>query len=119
MIEDRLTLNFEIAERLRRARTAADLSLAQVADRTDGRISVSTISNYERGQRRVGIEEARLLAKALGTVTPAYLLCVETALPLAPDERDLLARYRETDAWGRTLVMQKAMAEVDRTKGED
>ena len=72
MIQDRLTLNFEIAERLRRARSAADLSLAQLADRTDGRISVSTISNYERGQRRVGIEEARLLANMGGVgIRPA------------------------------------------------
>lgn len=77
MIEDRLTLNFQIAERLRDARSCANLTQALLAERTDGQVSTSMISSYEEAQRRMGIEEARLLAKALGTVTPAFLLCVE------------------------------------------
>ncbi len=107
MIEDRLTLNFEIAERLCDARTSAKLTQAQLAERTACQVSASMISAYEGSQRRLGIEEARLLAKALGTVTPAYLLCVEAAMPLTADEIDLLALYRAADAGGRALIREQ------------
>jgi transcriptional regulator with XRE-family HTH domain len=116
MIEDRLTLNFQIAERLRLARSASSLSLAQLSDRTEGKVSVSMISNYERAQRRIGIEEACLLAKALGTVTPGYLLCVEPLMRFSPDELDLLGMYRKADARGRALIRETAMIESDPTR---
>jgi len=45
MIEDRLTLNFQIAERLRLARGASRLSLAQLSDRTAGKVSVPAAKN--------------------------------------------------------------------------
>ena len=66
-----------IGSRLREARKAQKLSLQQLADMTGGVLSKSRISNYEQGLRRVGIEEARILAKALGTVSATYLLCLE------------------------------------------
>jgi len=71
------------------------------------------LSNYERAQRRIGIEEARLLAKALGTVTPGYLLCVEPLMSVSPDELGLLGMYRKADAQGRALIIEKAMIESD------
>jgi transcriptional regulator with XRE-family HTH domain len=110
MIEDRLTLSFQIAERLRDARSCAKLTQVQLAERTDGQVSAAMISGYEGSQRRIGIEEARVLAKALGTVTPAYLLCVEESMPLAPDETALLDMYRAADARGRALIREKAAA---------
>jgi len=109
VIEDRLTLNSEIAERLCDARSCAKLTQAQLAERTAGQVSTSMISSYESAQRRMGIEEARLLAMALGTVTPAYLLCVEPAMPLTADEIELLAMYRAADAGARARIREKAI----------
>lgn len=78
-----------------------------MAKRTAGQVSTSMISSYESAQRRMGINEARLLALALGTITPAYLLCVETAMSLTADEIDLLAMYRAADDKGRALIREQ------------
>lgn len=114
MTESEITLSNEIGERLRYARQCAELSLAGLSDRTGGQLSKSRISNYEQGLRRMGVEEARLLAAALGTVTPAYLLCIEDPLNLSADELDLLRQYRATDAQGRIAVRAQAGAEAQR-----
>lgn len=119
MNDFKLQLNFEIAERLRYARTCAKLTVAQLAERTNGAISASTLGKCEQGNRRLGIEEARILANALGTVTPAFLLCVEPLMSLAPDEIDLLGMYRATDACGRVRIRETAMMEVQRAKVAD
>lgn len=71
-----LSLDALIARRLRRARSALRLSLAQLAVRTRT-LNKSRITNYEQGVRRMSIEAARELADALGTVSAAYLLGVD------------------------------------------
>ena len=63
----------QIGARLRKARHDAGLSLGGVSDRTGGLLSKSRISNYEQGLRRIGLEEAELIAGATG-VSAAYLL---------------------------------------------
>ncbi|WP_338081313.1 helix-turn-helix domain-containing protein [Allochromatium vinosum] len=80
-------LTEQIGQRLRAERKSLRLSLADLSERT-GTLSKSRISNYEQGIRRMGLEEARILADALGTVTPAYLLCLEdTRGSESPEER--------------------------------
>ncbi len=118
MTESEIALSKAIGERLCYARECAELSLSRLSDRTDGRLSKSRIANYEQGTRRMGIEEARLLAAALGTVTPAFLLCVEDPLNLSADELDLLAQYRATDPRGRIEVLKQAAAEARRVAAQ-
>ena len=114
MTEPEITLSKAIGERLRDACEATGLSLSRLSERTDERLCKSRISNYEQGTRRMGIEEARLLAAALGTVTPAFLLCIEDPLNLSADELDLLRHYRAIDAMGRIEVRKRAGAEARR-----
>jgi hypothetical protein len=60
VIQDRLALNFEIAARLRDARSRVKLPRAPLAERGAGRISAPMTSSCEGAQRRSGVEEARL-----------------------------------------------------------
>lgn len=108
MRESKITLSREIGERLRGARKGASLSLSQLAERTEGRLSKSRISNYEQGLRRMGVEEARELATALGTVSPGYLLCLDDPWNLDTDEIDILNRYRAADDRGRAFLRDAA-----------
>jgi len=76
MTEAEAELSHRIGLRLRAARQARRFSLAELAARTNGHYSKSRISNYEQGLRRISVEGAECLAKALGNVNAAYLLCV-------------------------------------------
>lgn len=96
-----------IGERLRQARHDQGLSLSELAERT-GCYSKSRISNYEQGLRRMGLEEALVLSAALGHVSATYLLCLDDTPPLAPDESELLNRYRGTDDEGRAKLREVA-----------
>ena len=111
-------LTREIGERLRYARHSKGLSLGQISALTGGALSKSRISNYELGIRRMSVEAARLLADALGTCTPAFLLCVQDPMNLTADEIDLIQTYRQTDAKGRALVRKKANGEAQRVAQE-
>jgi transcriptional regulator with XRE-family HTH domain len=66
-----------IGRRLARTRVSRGLTLAQLAERTNGVCSKSQISNYERGIRRMSVESAWALAAALGDITPAWLLFLD------------------------------------------
>jgi transcriptional regulator with XRE-family HTH domain len=68
-------------------------------------LSKSRISNYEQGIRRLSVEAAKVLAEALGNVSPAYLLCVDDGETKSPDEMQLLQRYRAADADGKAEIM--------------
>jgi transcriptional regulator with XRE-family HTH domain len=96
--------NKRMGERLRRARNALDLSLTELSAQTDGVLQKSCISNYEQGIRRMGIEQAELLAQTLGTVSVQYLLCLDDDGFISPEERDLVERLRRTDDRGRDAV---------------
>ena len=96
-----------IGERLRQARHDQGLSLSELAERT-GCYSKSRISNYEQGLRRMGLEEALVLSEALGHVSATFLLCLDDTPPLAPEEADLLARFRATDDEGRARLKEVA-----------
>jgi transcriptional regulator with XRE-family HTH domain len=100
-------LTKKIGQRLRAARQAQGMSLADLSGRT-GSLSKSRISNYEQGIRRMGLEEAQELALALGNVTPIYLLCLDDTDPLSPEERYLVGRFRDTDTRGRETILRLA-----------
>jgi transcriptional regulator with XRE-family HTH domain len=117
--ESENALTREIGERLRYARHSKGLSLGQLSELTGGALSKSRISNFELGIRRMSVEAARLLADALGTCTPAFLLCVEDHLNLTADEIDLIQTYRQTDAKGRALVRKKGNAEANRAREDE
>ncbi len=106
-IESPAELTQRIGNRLREARHSLQLSLSELAERT-GCYSKSRISNYEQGLRRMGLEESMILAAALGTVTPNWLLCLDDTPPLSPEESALLARYRATDDDGRARLRELA-----------
>lgn len=96
---------------MRTVRRGRGISLATLSARTGDILSKSRISNYEQGLRRPGIEEAIALARALGTVSATYLLCLDDEERLADDERRLLERFRNLDERGRAAMLAVAEAE--------
>ncbi|MCF7983850.1 MAG: helix-turn-helix domain-containing protein [Thiohalocapsa sp.] len=111
------TLTEEIGSRLREARKVRGLSLSQLSACTNGALSKSRISNYEQGLRRMGVEEARMLSEALGTVSGAYLLCLdEDAFLNDAEERLLLDYFRRADMRGRAAILSLAQVEGGRSK---
>ncbi|WP_295541173.1 helix-turn-helix domain-containing protein [uncultured Thiohalocapsa sp.] len=105
-------LTRRIGLRLRAARHARRLSLAELAELTDGVYSKSRISNYEQGIRRLSVEGAQSLARALGNVSAAYLLCLneDEATSFTEDELLLLDVFRQVDAPSRRFVLTCAEA---------
>ncbi|AGA90220.1 Helix-turn-helix protein [Thioflavicoccus mobilis 8321] len=101
-------LTQRIGLRLRTARHDQGLSLMQLSERTSGALSKSRISNYEQGIRRMGLEEAKTLAAALGSVTPGYLLCLDDNGLLSEQERTLLRHFRAVDARSRKSLLKNA-----------
>ena len=106
-------LTTKIGLRLRAARNAQKISLAELSDRTGGALSKSRISNYEQGICRMGLEEARMLAEALGTVSATYLLCLDDKGVLSEQEQKLLRWFRLTDERGRETILSVAESQVD------
>ena len=104
-----------IGRRLRAARSARGLSLARLSALTGDSLSVSRLSRYELGQRRLGIEAARTLAAALGDVSAAHLLCADedAADRVDSHEARLLAAFRATDAAGRRRLLAVAVSGAD------
>jgi transcriptional regulator with XRE-family HTH domain len=114
-----MELTKQIGLRLRSARKAQNLSLAALAERTSS-LSKSRISNYEQGLRRMGLEEAKVLAAALGTVTATYLLCLENDGTMSEQESALLDYYRHADERGKETILQIAESHADyRVSGKD
>jgi transcriptional regulator with XRE-family HTH domain len=115
MTEDEIALTRKIRERLHYARQVAGLTLGQISERRGGALSNSRISNYEQGTRRRSIEVARGLARALGSVSPAYLLCIDDPMNLTANGIELLKTYRAADVQGRARVRKEAETEAKRT----
>ena len=81
----------EAGRRIKAARLALNISLAELAKRSGGVLTGSRIGNYEQGIREVDIHAARLLAKALD-VHPAYLMGL-----LSEEEHRFLKALRQSD----------------------
>ncbi len=112
MTDTDLDLTHRIGLRLRAARHARRLSLSTLSVLTGGRYSKSRISNYEQGLRRLSVEGAQSLAKVLGNVSAAHLLCLddETNTTLSNAEMQLIDAYRRADAASRRCVLVCARA---------
>jgi transcriptional regulator with XRE-family HTH domain len=106
-----MDLSAKIGRRLREHRQARSLSLSGLSERTQS-LSKSRISNYEQGIRRMGIEEAQILAEALGGVTASFLLCLDDAQPLSPAEQTLVDHYRHATERGRNTILRAAEAQA-------
>lgn len=100
MVPEEQARTARVRLRVRDARKAQKLSLAVLSARTGEALSKSRIGNYERGLRRLGIEEARALAEALGSVSATYLLCLNDEGFLSGEELELLRSFRGTDERG-------------------
>jgi len=111
MTPDSEELTAKIGLRLRAARRAQKLSLQALSVRTGGALMKSRISNYEQGIRRLGIEEAQVLAEALGTVSVTYLLCLDDEEFLNQHEKELLQCFRRTDGRGRETILGVAKSQ--------
>ena len=111
MSQEPPSLNRRIGDRLRAARQAQGLSLAQLSERTGGLLTKSRISNYEQGIRRVSLEAAHTLAEALGSVTAAYLLCIEDGNLLSDDEHRLVQSFRRSDRRGKEMILDVARSQ--------
>ena len=116
MTPDYQDLTAKIGLRLRAVRRAQKLSLQALSDRTGGSLSKSRISNYEQGIRRLGIEEALILAQALGTASATYLLYLDEEGFLTDQEQELLRRFRQTDERGRETILGVAESQPDATR---
>jgi transcriptional regulator with XRE-family HTH domain len=107
MNEAEQALTRAMGERLRAARRARKLSLAQLSMLTGDLLSKSRISNYEQGLRRMSTEVAQILADALEIVSAVNLLCLDEDHPngLTADELELLWKYRQLDDdWRRRVL---------------
>ena len=63
------------------------------------------ISNYEQGIRHLGMDEAQILAQALGTVSALYLLYLDDEGFLSDQEQELVRCFRRTDKRGRETIV--------------
>jgi transcriptional regulator with XRE-family HTH domain len=119
MVPEAQDLTSKIGLRLREARHAEKLSLGALSDRTGGALSRSRISNYEQGIRRLGLEEATMLAQALGTVSATYLLCLDNEGYLSEQEQALVRCFRRTDERGRETILAVAESECEVLGGDE
>ena len=95
-------------ERLRKARKAKDMTLAELSERIP-RFSEGRLSMYERGNRAMAPDVATALGKILG-VGAAYLLAVDDTVPgnefLSDDPgiAELAARFHAAPAHIQQIV---------------
>ena len=99
----------ESGRRLRQARESKELTLKELAARTNT-LTVQRISNYEQGLRYMDPDVAHQLARALG-VRASWLMCVDDDDTFTADERDLIEKYRHTDRRGRDMIQQVATSQ--------
>jgi hypothetical protein len=59
----------------------------------------------------MGLEEAKILAQALGRVSATYLLCLDDEGFLRAQEAELVRRFRETDERGRETILSLAQSQ--------
>lgn len=113
-----MSIKKEIGRRIKLSR-GNKRTLQDISNATNGVLSVSRISNYEQGIRTPGVIEARALAKALGNITAAEILCVDDTSTLALREKILLDNYRATDERGKNTISRIAetqpASEIEKT----
>lgn len=83
-------MNKEVGERIRQIRRSKEMTLKDVAKKTG--YSYQAIGQYERGERNVGWEQARLIARALDC-KPIDFLGRELGSIMRPDNNDVHFMY--------------------------
>ncbi len=101
----------EIGERLRRAREAAKLKQAEVADRLG--VARTTVVSIEKGERRARIDEVRRLARLYDTSINALLRTGAVVTDLAPQFRRQYDRADDAAEKAAKLLSELAQAEVE------
>lgn len=92
----------DFPNRINELRRDAGLTQQELADRV--KCSKMHISGLERGTRELSLSWMRRISEVLG-VTPAELLGdQDNPLRLSPEERKLVARYRQADHVTREQV---------------
>lgn len=74
-------------------------------------LSPTRLNNWIKGERMIGVEEAKTLAPLLKT-SAAYLLTVDDN-PGDPREDALLSLYRHSDERGKSAIFRVAEGESD------
>lgn len=99
--------NKQSGARLRLARQLRGYStLREFAEATGGRYTEARMSNYETGFRAIQPHVARELGELLGC-SPCWLLCLDNdRFTLAPEEEQLVKRYREADPAAREMILR-------------
>ncbi|STY25904.1 phage repressor [Legionella taurinensis] len=69
-----MNIKEKIGQRIKQERLAKKLTRKELADLTEN-LKISSINNYERGDRTPGPNEIKQLAKAL-ELSPAFLMCL-------------------------------------------
>lgn len=106
--EQKTPIGLRSGARIRDLRIDRGWSQRELSDRTDNKLSPSRIANYEQGTRKLGVQEAEILGKAL-RVQPGYLMGVtKLKNPLSPLEEELVSNFRtlpenERDSYFRRI----------------
>jgi len=98
------------ANRLRKARTDAGLTLAALASQTET-LTPERISNYEQGRRYMPPDVAKTLSRALD-VNISWLLGIDDH-QVSDDEKKLLALYRQVSSDSKHIINAVAEAQAN------
>jgi Zn-dependent peptidase ImmA (M78 family)/DNA-binding XRE family transcriptional regulator len=101
----------EIGERLRKAREAAKLKQAEVADKLG--VARTTVVSIEKGERRARFDEVRRLALLYDTSINALLRTGAVVTDLAPQFRRQYDRVDAAAEKAAKLLSELAQAEVE------
>lgn len=101
----------ETSKRLRAAREATKLTMADVCARIPG-LTVSRLGNWEQGTRTMPNDFAKKLAKVY-EVSAAWLVCLEDEKQGDQQKGRLLEIYDQLDARGRGHLLRVAESEQE------
>lgn len=91
-----------VAERIKRIREHKGWSQRQLADAC-GWGSQSRIGNYEAGTRGVNVDDATVIAKALGVTAPELLFGEENVTPYKPGKKYPVLSSVQAGAWAEAV----------------
>lgn len=100
----------EAGRRIAAALAALELTQAEFC-RTVDWLTPTRLNNWIKGERMIGVEEAKALAPLLKK-SAAYLLTVDDD-PGDPREEALLSLYRHSDERGKNAIFRVAEGESD------
>lgn len=91
-----------VPERIKRLREGKKWSQRQLADACNW-VSQSRIGNYEAGSRSVSVDDASVIAKALGVTTPELLFGENNVEPYTPCKRYPVLSSVQAGAWAEAI----------------